>query len=121
MNEFIKIVITIIIAIISGAIGSLIAPWVHWGIEKKRLKLSARRKLIENVRDFLEESPDKEEFQESVIYSKIKPFISQKTQKKIEDDVIHVCRGGGRGGGVNNYSHNVLDELCVLEKEWKLL
>lgn len=34
MEAFLKIFVPAFIGLISGAIGSIIAPWIHWGIEK---------------------------------------------------------------------------------------
>jgi hypothetical protein len=41
MEEFIKVAIPTLIGLITGTIGSLIAPWVSWGIEKRKLRLAA--------------------------------------------------------------------------------
>jgi hypothetical protein len=38
-----------IAGLITGTIGSLIAPWVHWGIEKRRSQAERRRALIDNA------------------------------------------------------------------------
>jgi len=35
-----------IIGLIIGIIGTLFAPWVKWGIEKKKIKLNRRIELI---------------------------------------------------------------------------
>lgn len=34
--------------LVSGSIASLIAPWVHWGIEKRRKKLEHRISLVKS-------------------------------------------------------------------------
>lgn len=34
--EIYTAIISGVIGLITGAVGSLIAPWVHWGIEKKK-------------------------------------------------------------------------------------
>lgn len=47
------ILLTIIVALISGAIASLIAPWVNWGIEKRRQKLEHRRALVKEWREMV--------------------------------------------------------------------
>ena len=36
-----------LVGLITGAIGSLIAPWVQWGVEKRRKKLERRTALIQ--------------------------------------------------------------------------
>jgi hypothetical protein len=39
-----------VIALVSGGVGSLIAPWAQWGIEKRREDRAAHRHLIERWR-----------------------------------------------------------------------
>jgi len=121
MGEFIGIAVSAVVGLISGTIGSLIAPWVHWGIEKQKLKLLAHRELIEKVRRELKAAPVKSEFRESVIYSQIRTFLQERTRQMIESDTITVEVGGGRGSGADNYMSDVLDDLCILEKHWELL
>jgi hypothetical protein len=106
--------------LIAGAIGSLIAPWIHWGIDKKKTQHLARREFIAAARRALEADSGKHEFRESAIYSQLRPFLSEKTRKEIESDTV-TLQIGGRGSGANNFKPRVLDELHVLEKKWKLL
>lgn len=120
MEEFLKIVIPAFVGLVSGAIGSLIAPWVNWGIEKKRANLEARRRFIADARAELQHNPDKEKFRDSVLYSRLRPHLSEHTSKEIESDTITI-QDGGRGGGVNNYIPQVLDEIRELESKWRLL
>lgn len=120
MEEFLKIAIPALTGLLAGAIGSLIAPWINWGIEKRKLRLTARRELITTARHSLEAGLKKNDFRESTIYSQLRPFLSEHTQKKIETDTVTV-QVGGRGAGANNYRPDVLDEIHTLEKKWKLL
>jgi len=118
MEEFLKIAIPAFTGLIAGAIGSIVAPWVNWGIEKRKLRLSARREFITTARCSLEAGADKSAFRESAI-SQLRPFLSERTRKEIESDTITV-QLGGRGSGANNYKPHVLDELHTLESKWKL-
>ena len=52
-----SIIIPAITGIITGAIASLFAPWANWGIEKKRLRQTARAKLFEDGRAILSDPP----------------------------------------------------------------
>lgn len=120
MGEFLKIAIPALTGLLAGVIGSLIAPWIHWGIEKRKLRLRARREFIAAARRSLEAGLDKDEFRESAIYSQLRPFLSERTRKEIESDTITI-QMGSRGAGADNYRPHVLDELHTLEKKWKLL
>jgi hypothetical protein len=40
-----------IVGLVAGAVGSLIAPWVQWGVEKRRKRCERRTALIQRWRD----------------------------------------------------------------------
>ena len=120
MEEILKVAIPAALGFLAGIVGSLIAPWVHWGIEKRKALLEARRSLIARARAFLQSDPDRETFKHSVIYSELRPYLSEKARHEVESNAIVVQRGG-RGGGVNNFSPKVLDDLASLEAKWELV
>ena len=107
---------------IFGTLGSLIAPWINWGVEKKRMKVNRRIAMIDQLRKSLDsmEEYDNRTFTQSAIYSNIRPYLDRKLMEYIErEDVIVI--GGGRSGGVNNHKSKILDAVSKLEKEWGLL
>ena len=120
MEEFLKIAVPALIGLVSGAIGSLIAPWINWGVEKRRTKLEARRRFIADARAELQHNTDKEKFRDSVLYSRLRPHLSERNSKEIESDTITLQKGG-RGADANNYIPRVLDDIRALEAEWDLL
>jgi len=120
MEALLKIAIPALVGLIAGTIGSLIAPWVNWGIEKRKLRLNAQREFVATARRELQARLEKEKFRESIIYSQLRPFLSERTWKEIESDTITIQRGG-RGSGANNYLPRVLDDLHALEQKWGLL
>ena len=120
------IVIPAIAGLITGAMGSLIAPWANWGIEKKRLLQAARSKLIEEGRVALLHPLPSNEFRILPIYSRIRPHLTEEAKKAVEG-VFHlheegvIVVTGGRHSGVNPYAQRVLDELSALERKWALI
>ena len=48
--SIINAIIAGVVGLVTGAIGSLIAPWIQWGIEKKRQKQNRRIELISEWR-----------------------------------------------------------------------
>lgn len=108
--------------LLAGTIASLIAPWVHWGIEKKRNRLEARRRTIQEWREAIKNPDlyDRNAFRLSAAYSTLRPFLSREMVKAIEDDVIHL-QLGGRGAGPNNFVPKLLDRVSELERKWKLI
>lgn len=118
-----NLIISSVAGLISGGVASLIAPWINWGIEKRKMVINRKIKLVEDIRVYLGANDfDSVIFRESAEYSKIRPYIDSALVQKIEraDDTIDVSIGG-RGQGVNNYKSNILDELMKLEIKWKLI
>jgi len=119
-----NMIISSIFGLIGGAIASLIAPWVHWGIEKKRIQINRKKELIDNCKmEINKKNFDGKEFRESPYYANIRPFLSKELTHLIEkgDNEFHVQISGGRGGGVNNFKSKILDEINNLERKWKLI
>ena len=54
MNDTIMVaLIGAIAGLISGTIASLIAPWINWGVKKKKFRLEERRKLLKEIREII--------------------------------------------------------------------
>ncbi len=123
-DKIVIVIISSIAGLISGAIGSLIAPWIKWGIEKRRLKLSERKNLINNLREFVSsENYEYAEFMDSVLYTRIKPFLSKELIFNLEKpiDSINVNVRIGRKTIIENYQSEILFELAQIEREWQLI
>ena len=81
--------------VVTGTISSLIAPWVQWGIEKRRKRFERRRSLINSWRDMVarvrkrcEEEVENDRAKkpdpgdvllEQPEYASLRPHLSQKT------------------------------------------
>lgn len=112
-----QVVIPALSGLLSGVIGSFVAPWINWRIEQKREKLAYRRATIRRWRDFLAGEFDQLGFSGTAIYSEMRSHLSKATRDSIEADKITIRLG--RGG---NVIHSlVLDDIARLEKEWDLL
>jgi hypothetical protein len=122
MQELVKSALQTFLALIAGAIDSLVAPWANWRIEKRRQRLAARKEFIAMARRAVEAGQDKAAFRETAIYSQLRSLLSERTRREIESDTISIQITGGRGsGGKPYYVKHVLDELQALERKWKLL
>src|SRR5581483_9896050 len=119
MNFIFQAVIPAILGLVSGAIGSLVAPWVQWRIERKREKLAYKKEMIRRWRQFLDQKRDFDESEllDSAVYSEMRPHLSSRTVQSIECDKIDVRIG--RGGYV--IRSLILDDLSRLEEEWDLI
>jgi hypothetical protein len=113
--------------LLSGAVGSLVAPWVQWGIEARRERMKARRTLLSQARELLANPPPIEEFRMLPLYFQLKQFLKPSTIVCIHgqydewgNEAIVVVTGGPYGG-VNPYAHEILHNLSVIERKWKLV
>lgn len=107
-------IISGIVGLISGAVGSLIAPWVHWGIEKRREKLNRRRELTDNARIFFSGNVFTREIcRQSLTYAAIRPYLSRRIADNVQQRNV--------SGGEQTLREHILQELAALEKKWKLI
>lgn len=118
--EWTPIIIAAVSGLGAGIVGSLVAPWAQWKIEEKRERANARRQFIESCRTLIASDISSEQFRETPEYAKLRPHLSEKIRKQIESDTIHI-QMGGRGGGANNFSPQLFDEVTELEKKWNLI
>ena len=115
-------IVPVLVAIGSGAIGSLIAPWVHWGIEKKKLKLDGRRKLIERARQIVSlRKFNVFIFRQSTEFHQLFEYFSENAinQIGIDDDYMDIKERGYPDIDLENRSL-IYNELNRIAKEWKL-
>ncbi len=86
-------------------------------------KYEIRRCLIDECRSYLQENEfDRKAFANTVLYSRLRPYLSEKLRKEIEKNPNHISINiTARGGGVDNFKPHVLDELVDLEIRWRLL
>ncbi len=111
-------IITSIIALISGAIGSLLAPWINWKLEVRKQERNAKINLINDLRIYLENNePKNEQFLNSTDYIKIRPFLSLKFVNELEDMGAHTIN-------INTirsfYKEKFLTELEIIEEDWEI-
>jgi hypothetical protein len=118
-----NVIISAIVGLIAGGIASLIAPWIHWGIEKRRMRLEGRKKLLETCKDYLQRYTfNCSNFIEKPFYSSLRPYLSKKLVSELESCNTNMqIRMAGRNGGVNNFKAEVLDEIQQIEEKWKLI
>lgn len=128
VTDLITMIISAVTGGIAGGIGSLVAPWANWGVEKKRIIYEQRRELIAKARMVLNKPLANTDFRHTELYSRLRPHLSSRAITAIEGtrtndggEIVRVSVGSGRGSGINTYAHLVLDELAKLEKKWGLI
>jgi hypothetical protein len=107
--------------LIAGAIGSLIAPWVVWGIEKKRGRLQYRREQIASWRKAISGDFDQKGFSESEIYPMLKRYLSKQLVKYIESIKDHQSMRVVSLTTSDPIRLLLLEDIAKLERKWRLI
>jgi hypothetical protein len=113
--------------IVAGAIGGLVSPLVNWGIEKRRETRAYKRATIQRWRNFIDNLEGwyiESSFQDTSIYSEIKPFLDKEMRAKIEVPRNTLTLQPRPGIVVEGISPKqlLLDEIERIEKDvWHLL
>lgn len=109
------------LGLIAGIAGTLVAPWVHWGIEKKRKRNERRVQLIQSWRMMI----NKAGFDRtSVLNSPTWDLLMQELPQAVIDDLrrpltsIHVTIGGPP---IDHDRTVLYREISKIEKKWGLI
>ena len=121
MNETVLIYVTAAICGLAGGIvGSLIAPWVQWGVERRRQRQAKRRELIRSGRSLLSTDIDKKTFRETEVYSQLRPHLYQAVIDEIEKDGSKE-NAQENEDGPEDFKSPLLDDIARIEREWILI
>jgi hypothetical protein len=119
-----------VFGLLAGVVGSLIAPWINWGIEKQRLKLQHRRdlvaqwrKLLHSVSEFHVLQNTEERYTDFValvtrheFFESLQPHLSSKAI-----DLIQGTRGEFWGAdGVDEAFKALSSDVDRIRREWRL-
>jgi len=118
-----EIIVSGVIGLFTGAAGSLIAPWVNWGIEKKKMRLENRRKLIENARHLI--SARKSNiftFRQSSEFHQLFEYFSKHAIRVINiDEIDYLDIQVDKYQDIDlEHKSMILNELKRISKKWKL-
>lgn len=85
-------------------------------------KKEARQKLINDSREYIEKIDkfDKSEFLSSSIYSRLKPYLSNKLIESLNSEAIIVSFVGSNYL-LNHFPIKILEEVAELEINWELI
>ncbi|MCW3133192.1 MAG: hypothetical protein N2V78_02545 [Methanophagales archaeon] len=123
MEIIVTKVLPAILGFVAGAIGSLVAPWVNWGIEKRREKTKRRQEFIDSWRRYIEDEFEWNSFRNTTMFSQIKPYLSEKMINELdpvegsETPTIHLRSPIGE----DTLTKRLLDEIAAVEKRWNLI
>jgi len=82
-----EFIISGVIGLLTGAAGSLVAPWMNWGIKKKEIKHQGRINLIKEVRIEIQQPTfNVFIFRTTPLYFQLKKHLSEKLNEEINID-----------------------------------
>jgi hypothetical protein len=111
-----------LLGLLSGALGSLIAPWVHWGIEKRRDKRNARRDLALNAREYIaSKSFSAFYFYQETYFIRLKPYIDKKVIDWVENFEKYYDAVEDPSNLQEDLKVELLKQLQRIEKKWGLI
>ncbi len=123
-----ELILPTVVAAIVGAVASLVAPWANWGVDKKKKKLLWRKGFINECKKVINKTHFRpERFRASSLYSSLRPNVSIKLQKEMEEE----RRIPGRIISLEDnleivkkefkIKRALLNEITIIEKKWGLL
>lgn len=119
--ELDQAIISGVIGLITGGIGSLIAPWMNWGIEKKRLRYGRRVIIINELKLIASEKEfDRIKFINSSNYRLVRNYFSSETIKDIERPLNHIIAIIGNPA-IDVLRSKVLEDIARIEKIWGII
>lgn len=120
MTALWSIVIPALCGLLTGVIGSLVAPWVHWRIELKRERLQHRRGLVAQCRAKVGGVGfQPKEFWGTPEYAMIEPYLTENERRYFTKLNVLLC-GPNPGDGVTQYRRLLLKAIEKMEEDWGL-
>lgn len=118
-SNTLPIIVSAVVGLLTGVVGSLVAPWVNWGVEKRKLKRENRVRLIKELRTYLIKGNVQEKgFLNSENYINIRSFLSLELINDIENQ--NLVYGRIENHAYSQYNSKFLQELHDLEYKWGL-
>ncbi len=110
-------IISGIIGLLTGALGSIFAPWFKWKLEQRKESRAEKVSLISELRKHLEQNePKNNDFLNSETYMRIRPYLSDFFVEELEDGTSTYIESSSR----SYYKAQFLKELELIEDSWDL-
>jgi len=108
--------------LIAGVVGSLVAPWIHWGIEKRRNRRTAKVDLLSSARQYVVSKEfGASQFAKTSTYARLKPHLAGYLVRAFENPEEVQDQMDDPGEFRESVRRGILDELTRIERKWKLI
>jgi UDP-galactopyranose mutase len=112
----------LLFGLLTGILAYLIAPWVGWGIEKRRDKRNARRDLVLNTREYIgSKSFSAFNFHQETYFIRLKPHLEEKVIDWVENFEKYYDAVEDPSNLVEDLKVELLKQLQRIEKKWGLI
>ena len=112
--------VAVVFGVAGGFVGSLIAPWVHWGVEKRKERQAKRRELIRSCRSVLSTEIDKKTFRDTEIYSQMRPHLYKAVIEEFEGEESAET-SKDNADRTEDFKQGLLEDIARIEREWVLI
>lgn len=104
----------------SGIVGSLVAPWVNWRVQRVRDRTEYRRQQVKRWREAIHAFDfAANNFADTVVYAELRPYLGEEFRRGLESGTVFVAPARGRGNSATK--HTILDAITEREREWRLI
>jgi hypothetical protein len=115
-------IISGLVGLITGAIGSLIAPWVQWGVEKRRHRREARRERIAAWRAAVDRDDfEPRQFAGSDAYATLRAYLPEDLRQEIDGWRNPTMFVAPPRAGRYPIQGRLLQEIARIERKWGLI
>ena len=119
-NTIVWIILPAAAGLVGGIIGTVIAPWAHWGVEKRRQRQTKRRELISASRALLTSDMDLKTFRETATYAKLRPHLLKPVRETVEK-LKPTDPENSNEQNEANIKERILEDIARIEREWILI
>jgi len=116
--DYWSVVIAAFAGLLSGAIASLVAPWVHYFIEKRKKGLELKAEHIKDLKLLIDSEADLKSIKLSSIWPVIEESLTELERVEVKNDVVTVM-AGGLEVSQDEFKRQLLSKAIYrLEKKW---
>lgn len=125
LSPIIVALIGAVAGLISGALASLIAPWVQYAIESKKKSIEYKKQKIQELKNLLEDKTTLDEIEKSPLWGFISENLNKEERKTVYPGaiVVHVSLDHSKDTLTqDDYKKQGISKMIYrLEKEWGLI
>jgi hypothetical protein len=119
-GEVANVVISAVAGLITGAVASLVAPWVNWRIERVREQLRYRREVVSRIREVIGSAAfEPKDFFRTIDYQHVRRLIPERSRTSMESDRTVIATTGGDWR--TPYRQALAEAVAALERQWQLV